>query len=133
MQDYWLRFDPEAEFSEECTEAQIAILDKLGKKVAEWQMTVPAVMFLEQVKPLNYVASQVTLFFEPYLSLLFKGKDFIEFRRAIAKREGISLLIDKIEEHEIEYSQKRSALKTERKKHGFWAKWIGRRKLDEKS
>ncbi|MBN2542212.1 hypothetical protein JXI42_05050 [bacterium] len=133
MHDHWLKFDEEQEFTEEITESQIKVLDRLGKKVAEWQMTVPAILFLEQIKPLNFVASQAFLFFEPYVTLLFKGEAMVEFRRALSKREGIEILIEAIEKHENEYSALRKARKKDRRKTGLLNKIFSRRRTDEKT
>ena len=44
-------------------EEEDAVLDKLARKVVARRMAVPAILFLESTKPLNFIASQVLVFF----------------------------------------------------------------------
>ena len=48
-------------------EEEQAILKKVATKVVERRMAVPAIVFLESVKPLNFIGSQVLIFFEPII------------------------------------------------------------------
>ena len=61
------------------TPRQEEILEKLAAKVIEWKMAVPAVLFLESVKPLNYVGSQILVFFAPIVNTMFTIPDYNEF------------------------------------------------------
>ena len=56
-------------------EEQEAVLEKLAKQVVKRGMTVPAIIFLESVRPLNFIASQAMVFFEPIVQTLFNFKD----------------------------------------------------------
>lgn len=47
------------------TPEQEEVLNKVARKVVEKRMTVPALMFIESVKPLNFIGSQMLVFFEP--------------------------------------------------------------------
>ena len=40
------------------------LLRKVAQKVVDRRMTVPAIIFLESVKPLSYIGSQVMVFLE---------------------------------------------------------------------
>jgi hypothetical protein len=70
-----------------------AVLEKLAKKVVEWKMAVPAILFLESVKPLNFIGSQTMVFFEPIIQTVFNIKDYDTFRVALEKRETIEILL----------------------------------------
>ncbi|UCE24019.1 MAG: hypothetical protein JSU74_12085 [Candidatus Zixiibacteriota bacterium] len=74
-----------------------AVLDKLAKKAVERGMAVPAILFLESVKPLNFIASQVMVFFEPVIQTIFNFKDYNNLRSALEKRESVEILLLKIE------------------------------------
>jgi hypothetical protein len=80
------------------TEAEAAILMKLAAKVVAWKMTVPAILFLESVKPLNYIGAQALIFFEPFVQTIFNFKDYDTFREMMERRENVERLLQKIEE-----------------------------------
>jgi len=77
-----------------------ALLDKLARKVVEKGMSVPAILFLESIKPLNFIGSQVLVFFEPMVQTLFNFKDYDTFRTSLEKRESVEILLLKIEEYD---------------------------------
>jgi hypothetical protein len=79
------------------SEEERVVLDKLAKQVVKRGMTVPAIVFLESVKPLNFIASQAMVFFEPIVQAIFSIRDYNTFRSALEKRETIEILLLKIE------------------------------------
>ena len=79
------------------TPRQEEILDRLAAKVVEWKMSVPAILFLESVKPLNFVGSQVLVFFSPIANSLFTIKDYDELTTLLEQRGSIELLLKRIE------------------------------------
>jgi hypothetical protein len=115
------------------TPQQEKILDKIAKKVVYWKMSVPAILFLESVKPLNYIGSQMMAFFEPFVQTLFSWKDYEEFRKMMEERGTIELLLQRIERFEEEAEKKekeeKKRLKEERKtkgKRNLWQVILGR-------
>ncbi len=97
--DFW-HVDWDEEVSANLTENQLAALDKLAREVADRQMAVPALMFLESIRPLNYIASQLMLFFEPVTAWMLGVRELVDLRRAFEKRESIDVLIEKIEHYD---------------------------------
>lgn len=77
-----------------------AVLDKLAKKAVERGMAVPAIIFLESIKPLNFIASQVMVFFEPVIQSIFNFKDYNTLRTALEKRESVEILLLKVESYD---------------------------------
>ncbi len=77
-----------------------AVLDKLARKAVERGMAVPAILFLESIKPLNFIASQVMVFFEPIVQTVFNIKDYDTLRTALERRESVEILLLKIEEYD---------------------------------
>jgi hypothetical protein len=86
------------------TPRQEEILDRLAARVVEWKMAVPAVLFLESVKPLNYVGSQVLVFVSPIVNSLFTIRDYDELIGLMEQRGNIEVLIGRIEAREAEAS-----------------------------
>ncbi len=87
----WLKhaFAVEPEGAVEPTAAQKAVVDRLCRQVVARGLVAPALVFLESVRPLNYVTSQTLLFFEPVLSALADPAacrdlaDFLEHRGSV--------------------------------------------------
>jgi hypothetical protein len=80
------------------TPRQDEILDRLSAKVVEWDMAAPAILFLETVKPLNYVGSQALVFFGPIAKTLFTVEDYEELVSLMEERSGVESLLTRIEE-----------------------------------
>jgi DNA repair photolyase len=100
------------------------VLDKVAKKVVEKRMTVPALMFIESVKPLNFIGSQVMVFFEPIVQSLFDFKSYTVFREAIENRDNVELLMQKIEKYDASSVKLEKAYKIMKRNHmrgkSFW-------------
>ena len=97
------------------TPEQEVILDKIAKKVVYWRMTTPAVLFLESVKPMNFVGSQMLVFFEPFVQALFNVKEYNEFIKIMEERENVERLLVKIEKFDAEMAEKEKEEKRKRK------------------
>ncbi len=78
-------------------DCDIALIRKLADYVVRRNMSVPAVMFLESVKPLNFVGSQAMVFFKPIISRFFTSAEYDKLATILEKREVIDLLIKEIE------------------------------------
>jgi hypothetical protein len=60
-------------------------------------MTVPAIFFLESMKPLSFVGSQAMHFFEPMVHAFFPVRDYERFAILMEQRENLEVLLVKIE------------------------------------
>ncbi len=60
-------------------------------------MTVPAIFFLESVKPLSFVGSQALHFFEPMVNAFFQMREYERFAVMMERRENLEVLLVKIE------------------------------------
>jgi hypothetical protein len=76
----------------------MALISKLADFVVKRNMSVPAIMFLESVRPLNYVGSQAMVFFKPILSRFFTRDEYDKLATILENREVIDLLIKEIEQ-----------------------------------
>jgi hypothetical protein len=106
-----------------------AILEKVAIKVIHWRMAVPAILFLESVKPLNYIGSQVMVFFEPMVQTIFNFKDYDNFRMAMERRENVENLLQKIEKYDaLMYDREKAIkkfMKAEKKKWKWHQRYLG--------
>lgn len=110
-------------------EEENAVLEKLARKVVDKGMTVPAILFLESVKPLNYIGSQAMVFFEPMVQTIFNFKDYDTIRVALEKRETLEILLLKIEDYDAVAASRekriKKFLKEKRKKWKWYQRWLG--------
>ena len=79
-------------------DCDIAVISKLADIVVRRNMSVPAIMFLESVRPLNFVGSQAMVFFKPVISRFFTSAEYDKLATILEKREVIDLLIIEIEQ-----------------------------------
>jgi hypothetical protein len=77
-----------------------ALLDALAKRVVDLRMAAPALFLLASLEPLNYVASQAMVFFQPMVSAFFDTTAYERLSRLLERREAIRALLDKIESRE---------------------------------
>jgi hypothetical protein len=87
---------------------QQEIVDKLAGWVVRRRLTLPAVMTLESVTPLNYLGSQAMVFFQPFITVFLNPADYKEFQQMLEYRESIKWVIQTIESHEDEWNEKRA-------------------------
>lgn len=76
----------------------IDLLRKLADYIVKRNMSVPAIMFLESVRPLNFVGSQAMIFLKPLLSRFFTREEYDKLAIVLENREAIDLLIKEIEQ-----------------------------------
>ena len=92
-------------------------------------MTVPAILFLESVKPLNFIGSQAMVFFEPIVQTVFNIKDYDTLRQALEKRQTIEILLLKIEAMDAVALQREKRIKAyykeEKKKWKWYQRYLG--------
>lgn len=60
-------------------------------------MAVPAILFLESVKPLSFVGSQAMYFFEPMVRALFAVPEYERLAALMERRESVEALLVAIE------------------------------------
>lgn len=74
-----------------------ALLERLAKLALRFGMGVPAVFFLESVKPLNFIGAQVLVFFGPVVTAFFPAEDYNRLASLLERRDTLEALILKIE------------------------------------
>lgn len=78
-------------------EGDEALLLAVATRVARMRMEVPAVLFLESVKPLSFVGSQAMVFFQPFAQALFPWNQYERFTQLLSERDNLERLTRLIE------------------------------------
>ena len=79
------------------SEKELAVILKLVAVIQKRKLTLPATMFLECVQPLNYIGSQMMVFFRPFLTFFFTPAEYDIFQGVLERREGIKRVIEELE------------------------------------
>ena len=87
------------------SDAQRAAIDRLAHFVVRFGMTVPAIVMLESMRPLSYVGSQWMLVLSPAITSLFALPEWDALSELLEEREGVDVLLDRIEELDRELRQ----------------------------
>jgi len=75
-----------------------ALLERLATRVVELRMEVPAILALETAKPVNVIASQALIFFEPLIQSVFGFAGYRRFTTLIERRDVMESLLTRIEQ-----------------------------------
>ena len=75
---------------------QKLIVKKISFEISKRHLTLPAIVTLETLRPLNYLGSQAMHFFQPIITSILNVEGYSEFTSMLEKRECIDYLIDSI-------------------------------------
>ena len=103
------------DFYELTPERRDELLDKIAQAVVKRNLTAPAVFFLESVKPLSFIGSQVMVFFDPLVRSVFNIKGYNDVRLALEDRGNLELLLLAIEKYDAQWRAKMREEKARRK------------------
>ena len=110
-------------------EEEAAVIEKVAHQVVKRGMTVPAIIFFESVKPMNFIGSQAMVFFEPIVQGLFDFKDYTTLRQALEKRTTLEIVIQRIEAldaiHVAREKRIKAFYKQEKKKWKWYQRYLG--------
>jgi len=95
----WLKhaFAIEEERPIEPTDEERPLIDALCRQIVARGLVTPAQVFLESVKPLNYVSSQALVFFSPILSAIADPDACRHLAEFLERRGSIDYLCRRIE------------------------------------
>ena len=72
-------------------------MDQVATMIEKRGLQTPALLFLEMHRPLFHLSSQATIAFTPFLGPLFWLERGQGFGRLLADREGMDLLMNRLE------------------------------------
>lgn len=84
----------------EPTEEQCAVIETVCREVVRRHLTVPALIFLEMSRPLNYLGAQALHFFAPFVSAVTDAQTHHHLARFLEQRGSIDYICLRIEELE---------------------------------
>lgn len=73
------------------------IIEKLADEIVVRKLGIPAIMFLESVKPLSFIGSQIMIMLNPFVQAIFSTKNYWIISVLFEKRENVECLIKQIE------------------------------------
>jgi hypothetical protein len=80
------------------TDDERTLLDELADGIARRRLTPAAMFFLESVKPLGFVGSQMMVFLRPMISVIWTNPTRWDQLQAILEKRGsIELLLRRLE------------------------------------
>ena len=74
-----------------------ALIERLATEVVRRRMTVPAILFLESMKPLTFLGSQTLYFFEPMVRAITSRSEYRTATTLLEDRDKIEHLLRRIE------------------------------------
>ena len=92
------------------------LLAMIANQVVKRKLSVPAIMFIESVKPLSFVGSQALIFMQPIVQAFLNRKEYDEFAVLMEDRENVELLLQEIERQEAEWQAREKAERVEAKR-----------------
>jgi hypothetical protein len=95
-----------------------ALLDRMAAWLAERRLATPAILFLESVKPLNFVGSQMMFFFEPVVRAVIEGGSYSRFASIMEERENVEEFLRRIEAADAAQRDKERAEKAAKRGSG---------------
>ena len=81
---------------EQRTDRQRQLLQTVADKLIQRRLEAPAILFLESVKPLSFIASQGLIVLGPLLQPLLSVKDYDLLTEALESRENVEWLIRRL-------------------------------------
>ena len=76
---------------------QEALLTKVATEIVRRRLTVPAILFLETCKPINFIGSQMLIALNPFVASIFNTAEYQKFALIIEKDANVELLTQLIE------------------------------------
>ncbi len=77
---------------------QVAAVDKIGRFVVRFGLTVPAILALESVRPLSFVGSQFMHLLSPSIGAFLTVPEWDSLAHLLEDRRGLEYVLRRIEE-----------------------------------
>ena len=88
------------------------LLDTLAQGITKRRLSAAAIFFLESMKPLGWIGSQVMYFFQPIMRLVFsESSRYDRAARLLERRGTVELLLRRIEDHQVVFTEELDAQK----------------------
>jgi hypothetical protein len=79
-------------------DADGAMLDQLAEAIVKRRLATAALFFLEAMRPLSFVGSQMMVFFRPFVALVWADPmHWDQLQRVLEHRDGVEALARRLE------------------------------------
>jgi hypothetical protein len=89
------------------------IITRLAEKIHTHGMSTPAIFFLEMVKYVSFLGSQLMVFFGPIITVFIQAHQYYEVAEILEDRDNVEFLLTEIERLESIASSKETMEKNE--------------------
>ena len=73
------------------------LITDLAQKIVKHGMAVPAIFFLEMVKYMSFIGSQLLVFFGPVITVFIQSESYYQLTHLLEERKNIEFLMLEIE------------------------------------
>ena len=90
------------------SQADRQLISDLAEKIVKHGMAVPAIFFLEMVKYMSFIGSQLMVFFGPVITVFIQSKSYYKITHLLEERQNVEFLMLEIERIETDNKKKES-------------------------
>ena len=76
------------------------LISSLAHKIVKHGMAVPAIFFLEMVKYMSFIGSQLMVFFGPVITVFIQSQSYYRITNLLEERQNVEFLMHDIEQIE---------------------------------
>ena len=84
------------------------LISNLAEKIIRHGMAVPAIFFLEMVKYMSFIGSQLMVFFGPVITVFIQSESYYKLTHLLEERQNVEFLMLEIERIESDNKKKES-------------------------
>ena len=84
------------------------LISNLAQKIVRHGMAVPAIFFLEMVKYMSFIGSQLMVFFGPVITAFIQSESYYKITDLLEERQNVEFLMLEIEKIESVNNKKES-------------------------
>ena len=82
------------------------LISSLAHKIVKHGMAVPAIFFLEMVKYMSFIGSQLMVFFGPIITVFIQSESYYKITHLLEERQNVEFLMLEIERIESDNKKK---------------------------
>ena len=87
-------------------ESDRQLISSLALKIVKHGMAVPAIFFLEMVKYMSFIGSQLMVFFGPVITVFIQSESYYKITHLLEERQNVEFLMLEIERIESDNKKK---------------------------
>ena len=90
------------------TQSDKQLISNLAEKIVRHGMSVPAIFFLEMVKYMSFIGSQLMVFFGPVITAFVQSESYYKLTHLLEERQNVEFLMLELERMEYDNKKKES-------------------------